>query len=352
MRPTTGVRAARTIPAAAAGRVRIRSQQLFQRSEVTLLRSFHESSQKPLPLSCADRRAAPVRDVFSSATDELAHVGLLQLKNLGNMTVCIVERLSKNIGCPFGRRELLKQQKNRELQGLATFGSEVGVVAGDRVRKPGAHAGFMARAGRLRKINGQTCCCSGEESGGILNRTTVSCLPAQPYFLHNVLSFSRASQHAVCDAEQARAHTQEIGQHVVRILTWPIIMHECRLIVRIAVPVAGAALGVRDARVVVRPGQSTKRLARKSPPGSKLTLLSGSRRHRVSCRLTSRQTIKEQDQQLQTLAANWYDASCATKVHHSLVKFEVAENSRPRASAGTLGSELHRLEFFERHKRG
>src|SRR5438094_783764 len=118
--------------------------------------------------------------MFSSAADELADVGFLELKNLGDLLVGIVERLSKNIGCSFGWRELLKQQKDGELQGLATFGPEVGIVAGvDWVRKPGPDVLFTPRAGRLRKIDGQTCCCRREESGCTLDRTTVGGLPAQ-----------------------------------------------------------------------------------------------------------------------------------------------------------------------------
>lgn len=58
------------------------------------------------------------------------NVRFLHLKNVGDLTIWIIERLSKNIRCSFCRTDFLKEHQDGELQRFAAFGTQSRVGAG------------------------------------------------------------------------------------------------------------------------------------------------------------------------------------------------------------------------------
>jgi hypothetical protein len=175
--------------------------------EIAFLRGGHQSCKKPLPLGGVCRSSAFVSDVLAGASDQLARVGLGDLKDVCDFAVGVIEGLAEDVGCAFVGRELLEQQQNGELEGLATFGSKGWVRAGvDGLGKPGADVGLATGTRRLREVDGQARCRGDEKRGCVMHGCAIGGLPAQPGVLHDVLGFGDGPEHAVGDAEETRAH--------------------------------------------------------------------------------------------------------------------------------------------------
>ena len=85
--------------------------------------------------------------MLPSASHHLPRIGLFKPKDVRDLAIRVVERLSKDVRSPFRRRQPLQQHQNPQLQRLASFRSQSGV--GARVHwfgQPGSHVPFPTRA--------------------------------------------------------------------------------------------------------------------------------------------------------------------------------------------------------------
>ena len=152
----------------------------------------------------------PLGHMLAGTGDELPRVGFLQSKDLRDVAVRVVEGLSKNVGGPFRGRQPLEQDAHRARQRIGAFGTYRLVGAGvDWFRQPGPDGCFAARVCGLYDVDRNSCRRRREEGGGVTDAVTIRHLPADPHVLHNVFGRRRATQHAVGNAEESRAHSEE-----------------------------------------------------------------------------------------------------------------------------------------------
>src|SRR5689334_12970630 len=112
--------------------------------------------------------------MFTCTEDKLADVCLLHLQNVCDLAVGVIERFTQNIRSTFCGREFLKEHLDRELQCFSALGTESGIAAGvHRFGKPRADVSFVARVGRLSKIDAESCGYLGQECGWIVNRPPI-----------------------------------------------------------------------------------------------------------------------------------------------------------------------------------
>src|SRR5215469_18108902 len=96
-RPTTGTRAARTIPPPIRRRDNILCEEGFQACHVCLLCGGDKGLEKAPLLARANRCAPAIGDVSMGAGDELADVRFLHLQDVCDLVVRIVECFAQNI---------------------------------------------------------------------------------------------------------------------------------------------------------------------------------------------------------------------------------------------------------------
>jgi hypothetical protein len=163
-----------------------------------------------------DGHPAAMSDALPGASHQLPRVCLSKPKDVRDVTVCIVERLPKDVRGAFGARQPFQQQQNPTRQGLAPFRSQPGVGARiDRLRHPGSDARLPARACRLHDVDRQSCRRRHEECRSIPNQAAIGHLPPYPDVLHNILGFGCAAQHPVGDAEKPGTYAHERREAVV-----------------------------------------------------------------------------------------------------------------------------------------
>jgi hypothetical protein len=159
-----------------------------------------------------------IRDVLARASHDLPRVGLFEPKDIRDVTVCIVERHSKDERSSLPGRQPLRQCQDPQLQRLASFHSRPRIGAGvDWFRQPGLDVRLSAPAYRLHDIDRQVCRRRRQERRSIANQAAIRRLPAYPDILHEVLGLGCAAQQAVGDAEETRSLAQEHRKAVVRV---------------------------------------------------------------------------------------------------------------------------------------
>ena len=93
----------------------------LEAADVAVLGRGNERVEKTSLLGRIRRHPAAIRDVLASASHHLPRVGGLKPKDVPDLTVWIVERLSKDVGGTLRRRQLLQQQQDSRLQTLASL---------------------------------------------------------------------------------------------------------------------------------------------------------------------------------------------------------------------------------------
>ena len=95
----------------------------FKAGDVAVPGSCDERIKKTSLLGRIRRRPSAVRDVLASPRHHLPRVGLFQPKGMGDVTIGIVERFSKDVRGPFSRRQRFHEHENTTRQCLASFRS-------------------------------------------------------------------------------------------------------------------------------------------------------------------------------------------------------------------------------------
>ena len=88
----------------------LRRKETFEADNVAVLGCCDESMEKMSWLRRARADPAAITDVLPSASDHLPRVGLFKPKDVRDVAVWIVERLSKNEGGLFGRSQPFDEQ--------------------------------------------------------------------------------------------------------------------------------------------------------------------------------------------------------------------------------------------------
>src|SRR5689334_23285210 len=83
------------------------------------------------------------------------------------------------------------------------------------LRKPQPYIGLASRSRRLCERDCQSRRRSCQKRRWIYNGASISTLPTQPRILDNVLSLNCTSEHAISDAEQARANSLKHRKSVI-----------------------------------------------------------------------------------------------------------------------------------------
>ena len=142
----------------------------FEAGDVAMLGGGDESLKKTSLLGRIRRHPSAIRDVLTSASHHLPRVGLFKPKDIRDVTICIVERLPKDVRGSFGGRQLFQQYQDAQRQCLAAFRSQPRVGARiDWFRQPGSDVRLSARACRLHDVDRQSCRRRREECRGIAN---------------------------------------------------------------------------------------------------------------------------------------------------------------------------------------
>ncbi len=154
--------------------------------------------------------------MLPSASDHLPRVRLFNPKDVRDVTVRIVERLSKDVRRSFNGRQPFQQEPHPHLQRLPSFRSlsRIGFRV-DWLWQPRCDVRLSARAGRLQYVDRQSRRRRNEKYRGIPDHPAIGSLPAHPNVLHNVLGFRWAMEHSVGDAEETRTYAQERREAVV-----------------------------------------------------------------------------------------------------------------------------------------
>jgi hypothetical protein len=145
----------------------------------------------------------------------LSRIGFVKPKDVRDLAVWIVERLTKDVGGSCGGRQLFQQQQHPKRQRLASFRTQPRVGAGIDWLQPGSNVRLSARARRLHDVDRQSPRCRHEECRGIPNPAAIGRLPAYPNVLHDVFGRGFTVQHPVGDAKETRTYAQECREAVV-----------------------------------------------------------------------------------------------------------------------------------------
>jgi hypothetical protein len=82
----------------------------LEAGEVAVLGRGNEGVEKTSLFGRIRRHPAAIRNVLASARHQLPRVGLFKPKEVPDLTVWVVERLSKDVGGSFRGRQPLQQQ--------------------------------------------------------------------------------------------------------------------------------------------------------------------------------------------------------------------------------------------------
>jgi hypothetical protein len=133
----------------------------------------------------------------------LPRVGFFDPKDVRDLSIGIVKRLSKHIGRAFGWQELLKEKQHRKVQRLAPLSPQawIGARVVDQFRQPCVSRGLPPRAGRMEHVDRESRSRRNEERQRITDAAPVSCLPTNPDVLHDVFGPRDAAQHPIGNAK-------------------------------------------------------------------------------------------------------------------------------------------------------
>lgn len=109
------------------------------------MRGCTEGVEEPAMIFRQHRGRGSLGHVQAGATDELPRIGFLHVKDIRDVTVRIVECLSKNVRSPLCRRQPLEQNEYADCERIGAFGSHDLVRTGiDRFGQPGRCPGLPA----------------------------------------------------------------------------------------------------------------------------------------------------------------------------------------------------------------
>ena len=101
----------------------VRRKETFEAGDIAAVGCCDERVEKTSLLGRTRGHPSAIGDVLTGASHYLPRVGLFKPKDARDVTVCIVERLSKDVRSSFRGRQLLKQYQDSQLQRLALFRS-------------------------------------------------------------------------------------------------------------------------------------------------------------------------------------------------------------------------------------
>jgi DNA-binding CsgD family transcriptional regulator len=110
----------------------------------------------------------------------LSRIRFVEPKDVRDLAVRIVERLTKDVGGSCGGRQLFQQQQHPKRQRLASFRTQPRVGAGIDWLQPGSNVRLSARARRLHDVDRQSPRCRHEECRCVPKPAAIGRLPAYP----------------------------------------------------------------------------------------------------------------------------------------------------------------------------
>jgi hypothetical protein len=155
----------------------------------------------------------------AGAAHDLPHIGLLELKELGDLGIAVLERLTQDVCGTLGGLQPRQHQRQGRCQGFGPLRSQLWIRTGvDGFGQPPSHAGLAAHTSGLHDVDGQPGRRAGQEGRRPDHREAVRPLPAQPDFLQHVLGFGHAAEYAIRKAEETRPVLHENGNGFFQVL--------------------------------------------------------------------------------------------------------------------------------------
>src|SRR5215471_11468436 len=156
-----------------------RRKEIFETRDVAILSGCDEGLEETLVLGRTRGRPSVARDVLPRARHDLPRVGLRKPKDVRDVAVRVVERLTKDVGSSFGGRQRLQKHPDATRQRLIPFRGHARVGAGvDWFRLAGLDARFPPCACRLHDVDRQSSRRRRQECRGVTDNAAIRRLPA------------------------------------------------------------------------------------------------------------------------------------------------------------------------------